>query len=112
MLEVDNQLATPTASRRALCDVVLGTGQGSAQLSLRLDKARLHVDSLISEGVCHGAHAAFVLVRSHYGGVDFKIIGRGRAPGRFEGDILAIKSATALGTEALTSRVLATSVHR
>jgi hypothetical protein len=65
MLEVDNQLATLTASGRALCDVVLGAGRGSAQLSLHLDEARLHVDSLISAGVCHGAHAAFVSVRSH-----------------------------------------------
>jgi hypothetical protein len=91
---------------------VLGAGYGSAQLSLRLDEARLHVDSLISEGVCHGAHAAFVLVGSHYIGVDFKIIGQGRAPGRSEGDILAIKSATTPGTEALMSRVLAASVRR
>jgi hypothetical protein len=91
---------------------VLDTGQGSAQLSLRLDEAHLHVDYLISEGVCHGAHAAFVLVGSHYGGVDFKIIGRGHALGRSKGDILTIKSATALGIEALTSRVLAVSVCR
>ena len=50
MLEIDNQLATLTASRWVLYDVVLGAGQGSAQLSPRLNKARLQVDSLISKG--------------------------------------------------------------
>ena len=79
---MDNQLAALTASRRALCEVVLSTSQGSAQLSLRLDEARLHVDSLISEGVLHGAHAALTSVGSHYSGVDFEVVGRGRTPGR------------------------------
>ena len=30
MLEVDNQLAAPTASGRALCEVMLDVGRGSA----------------------------------------------------------------------------------
>ena len=68
------------------------------------------MDCLISEGARRGAHAALVSVESHYGCVDFEIIGRGHAPGRFEGDILAIESAAALGTEAFASRVSATSV--
>ena len=91
---------------------MLGTGWGSVQLSLRLDEAHLHEDSLISKGARRGAHVALVLVGSHYGGVDFEIIGRGRALRRSEGDILAIESAAALSAEALASRVLATSVHR
>jgi hypothetical protein len=57
MLEVDNWLAALTSSGQALCDAVLGVGRGSAQLSLHLDEACLHVDSLISKGVCHGTHA-------------------------------------------------------
>ena len=90
---------------------MLGTGSGNAQLSLHLDKARHHVDSLISEGARRGAHAALVSVGSHYCGVDFKIIGRGHAPGRSEGDILAIESAATPGVEAFASRVSATGVH-
>ena len=54
---------------------MLGAGRGSAQLTLHLDKAHLRMDSLISEGVCRGAHAALVSVGSHYGGVDFKVVG-------------------------------------
>jgi hypothetical protein len=69
------------------------------------------VDSLISEGVHHGAHATLVSVGSHYSGVDFEVIGRGHAPGRSEGDIIAIESATALRAEALASRVSAASVR-
>lgn len=90
---------------------MLGGGRGSAQLSLHLDEACLHVDSLISKGVRHGAHAALVLIGSHYGGVDFEVIGRGHAPRRFEGSILAIESAASLGMEALAGRVSAASVH-
>ena len=48
MLEMDNQLATLTVSGRALYEVVLGAGRGSARLPLCLDEAHLHVDSLIS----------------------------------------------------------------
>jgi hypothetical protein len=91
---------------------VLGTDQGSAQLSLRLDEAHLHVDSLISKGVHRGTHVTLVLVGSHYGGVDFKVIGQGHALGRPEGDILAIESVAALGTEGLASRVSVASIHR
>ena len=91
---------------------MLGADRGSAQLSLHLNEARLHVNSMISKGARRGAHVALVLVGSHYGGVDFEIIGRGRALRRSEGDILAIESAAALSAEALASRVLATSVHR
>ena len=91
---------------------MLGAGRGSAQLSLCLDEAHLHVDSLIYEGVHRGAHAALVSVGSHYGGVHFEIIGRGCASGRSVDDILAIESAATLGAEALESRVSAASVHR
>ena len=72
---MDNQLAALTASRRALCEVVLSTGQGSAQLSLRLDEARLHVDSLIFEGLHRGALPALTSVGLHYNGVDFEVTG-------------------------------------
>jgi hypothetical protein len=48
---------------------------------------------------------------SHYGSVDFEIIGRGRASGRFEGDILPIERVAAPGAEALASKVLAMSIH-
>jgi len=91
---------------------VLGAGRGSAQLSLRLDEARLHVDSLISKGAHRGAHAALVSVGSHYSGVDFEIIEQECAPRRTEGDILAIESAAALGAEALASRVSTVSICR
>jgi hypothetical protein len=40
-----------------------------------LDEAHLHGDSLISEGVCHGALAALMSVGSHYGGINFDAIG-------------------------------------
>jgi hypothetical protein len=70
------------------------------------------VDFLIPEGVRHGAHAVLVSVGSHYGGVDFEVIGRGHAPGRSEGDILAIESAATPGAEALASKVSAASVRR
>lgn len=92
---MDNQLAALTASGRAPCDVVLGTGRWSAQLAPRLDKACLQVDSLISKWVHRGAHVALTSVGSHYGGVDFNAIGREYAPGRSEGDVLAIGNATA-----------------
>ena len=81
VLEMDNQLAVLTASRWILCDVVLGTGQGSAQLASHLDEARLQVDSLISEGVRQGAHTALMSVGLHYGGVDFEAVGEGCASG-------------------------------
>ena len=84
-----------TASSRALYDVVLGTSRGSAQLAHRLDEAYFQVDSLISEGICCGAHVALTSVSSHYGGVDFDAIGRGYASGKLESDVLAIGSATA-----------------
>lgn len=90
---------------------MLGASWGSAQLILCLDEAHLHTDSLISEGACHGDHAALVSVGSHYNGVDFKIIRRGRALGRSEGDILAIEGATASGAEALASKVSGASVN-
>ena len=55
---------------------MLGIGWGSAQLSLRLDEAHLHVDSLIYEGARHGAHAALVLVGSHYSVLILKSLGK------------------------------------
>ena len=54
---------------------MLGAGRGSAQLTLHLDKAHLRMDSLISEGVCRGAHTTMTLVGSRYGGVNFDAIG-------------------------------------
>ena len=71
MLGMDNQLAALTASGRALCDVVLGVGRGNAQLVLHLDKVRLQVGPLISEGIHYGVLAALTSVGSHYDGVDF-----------------------------------------
>ena len=81
MLEMDDQLAMLTASRRVLYDIVLGTGRWNAQLVPHLDKARLQVDSLISEGVHCGVHAALMSVSSHYGDIDFDAIGRGYVSG-------------------------------
>ena len=40
-----------------------------------LDEAHLHVDSLISKGVRRGALATLTSVGSHYGGVDFDVVG-------------------------------------
>ena len=89
------ELMVLTSSGQALCDVMLGVGRGSAQLAPRLDEARLQVDSLISKGVHRDALAALTSVGSHYGGVDFDVVGRGCALGRSESDILAIGSTTA-----------------
>jgi hypothetical protein len=75
MLEMDNQLVVMTTSGWALCDVVLGAGQGSPQLVPHLDEAHFHVDSLISEGVHCGTHAALMLVNLHYGSIDFDVVG-------------------------------------
>ena len=72
---MEDQLVALTISRRALGDVVLGAGRGSAQLACRLDEVRFQVDSLISEGVCYGAHAALTSVGLHYGDVDFEAVG-------------------------------------
>ena len=72
---MDTRLAELTSSGQALYDVTLGAGQGSAQLTPRLDEARLHMDSLISKGVCHGALTALTLVCSHYGRIDFDAVG-------------------------------------
>jgi hypothetical protein len=110
MLEMDNQLAALTASGQALCDVVLGTSRGSPQLACHLDKACFQVDSLVSEGVHYGAHAALTSVDSHYGGVNFDAIGRGYALGKSKNDVLTIGDATARSTEVLASRMLATSI--
>jgi hypothetical protein len=92
---MDNQLAALSASRRALCDIVLGTGRGSAQLAPHLDEAHLQVDSLISKGVRCGAHIALTSVGSHYGIIDFDVVGREYASRRSKGDVLAIGNATA-----------------
>ena len=70
-----------------------------------LDEARLHVDSLISKGFCHGPLVTMTSVGSHYNGVDFEVIGRGHAPGRSESEVLAIESAAAQGAEALVSKM-------
>jgi hypothetical protein len=83
----------------------------NAQLLPRLDEAHLHVDSLIFEGVRHGAHAALTSVGSHYGNIDFEAIGQGCASRRSESDILAIGSSTAQGAKVLASKVPATTVR-
>jgi hypothetical protein len=69
------------------------------------------VDSLVSEGVCCGAHAALTSVGSHYGGIDFDVVGRGYAPGKSKNDVLAIGSTTARSVEVLASKMLAASIH-
>jgi hypothetical protein len=40
----------------------------------RLDEAHLHVDSLISDGVHHVAHAALTSVALYYGDIDFDVV--------------------------------------
>jgi hypothetical protein len=90
---------------------VLDIGLGNALLVPCLDEARLHMDSLISEGDRHGAHATLMLVGSHYGGIDFDVVGEGCGPGRSESDILTIGSFAARGAEVLTCKVPATTVH-
>jgi 5,10-methylene-tetrahydrofolate dehydrogenase/methenyl tetrahydrofolate cyclohydrolase len=90
---------------------VVDVGQVNAQLAPRLDEARLHVDSLISEGVHHGVLAVLTSIGSHYDGTDFDVVGRGCVLGRFESDILAIGNATAQGVEVLTSKISAASIH-
>jgi len=51
VLEIGDLLVALIASGQALYDVMLGAGQGDAELVLRLDEALLQVDPLISEGV-------------------------------------------------------------
>jgi hypothetical protein len=88
---------------------MLDIGLGNALLVPCLDEARLHMDSLISEGDRH--HATLMLVGSHYGGIDFDVVDEGCGPGRSESDILAIGSSAARGMEVLTCKVPATAVH-
>jgi len=72
---MDTRLVELTSPGWALCDIVLSAGQGNAQLMPHLDEARLHVDSLIFEGVHRGAQAALTSVVSHYNGVNLEAIG-------------------------------------
>ena len=51
-------------------------------------------------------------IGSHYSGIDFEVVERGRAPGRSESDILAIESASARGSEALASKVSGANIRR
>ena len=107
MLELDNQLAALTTSRQALYDIVLGADRGNAKLVLHLDEARLQVDPLISKGIRYSVHAALTLVGSHYGGIDFDVVGRGYALGKSNSDILAIGSAAPRGAEVLAGKMSA-----
>jgi hypothetical protein len=113
MMEMERQLVALTISRRALGDIVLGAGQGSALLACCLDEAHFQVDSLISEGVRCGARAALTLVNSYYGDINFEAIRRGYALGKSEGDVLDISSAsaTARSVEILASKMSAASIH-
>ena len=76
-----------------------------------LNEARLHVDSLISEGFHCGTLAALTSVGSHYNSVNFEVVGRWHALGRFESEVLAIESAATQGTNALASKMLGTSTR-
>ena len=111
VLEMDTLLVVLTSSGRALCDVMLGAVQGNAQLVPHLDEACLHVDSLISKGVCRGAHAALTSVGSYYGDNDFDAVSQGCVSGRSKSDILAIGSFTARGAEVLASKMSTASIH-
>ena len=111
MLEIDNQLAVLTTSGQALYEVMLGAGRGSALLPLRLDEARLHVDSLIFEGFHHGALAALTWVGLHYNSVDFEVIGGGHALRRSESEVLTIESAAAQGMNALANKMSGVSIR-
>ena len=91
---------------------MLSADRGSAQLSLHLDEAHLHVDSLISKGFHRGTLAALTSVGSHYNGVDFDVVGQGHAPRRSEREVLTIKSVAAQGVEALASKMSGVSIHR
>ena len=70
------------------------------------------MDSLISEGVRCGIHAALMSVGSHYGGVDFDAFGQGYALGKSESNILSIGNATARGAEVLVSKTSVVSIRR
>ena len=59
-----------------MCDVVLGAGQGSTQLALRLVEARHQVDPLVSARVHSGVLAALMSVVSHYEGIDYDAVGQ------------------------------------
>ena len=68
------------------------------------------MDSLLSEGVHHGALAALTSASLHYGGVNFDVVGQGCTP-RSKDDVLAIVSAAAQGEEVLASKKLVASVR-
>ena len=70
------------------------------------------MDSLISKGFHRGTLAALMSVSSHYNSVNFEVIGRWHALGRFESEVLAIESAATQGAEALASKMLGASIHR
>ena len=90
---------------------MLGVGRGNAQLVLHLDKVRLQVGPLISEGIHYGVLAALTSVGSHYDGIDFEAVGQGYALKKSDYDILAISKATVCGVEALACKVLATTIR-
>ena len=90
---------------------MLGVGRGNAQLVLHLDKVRLQVGPLISEGIHYGVLAALTSVGSHYDGVDFEAVGQGYALKKSDYDILAISKATVCGVEALACKVSAIAIR-
>ena len=111
-LEMENQLAALTAFGRALCEVMLGVGRGTAHLPLCLNESCQHVDSLISEGFHRGALDALMSVGLHYNGVKFEVVGRGQSPGRSKSEVLAIESVATQGVETLVRKMSGASIHR
>ena len=102
---------TLTASTQALCNTLLGVDRGNAQLALHLDKARLQVGPLISEGIHYGVPSTLMSVGSHYDGIDFEAVGQGYALKKSDYDILAISKATVRGVEALACKVSAAAIR-
>ena len=90
---------------------MLGTGQGSSQLVLRLDEARHLVDLLVSEEDHSGMLAALTSVGSHYDGMDFDAMGQGYSSRKSHVEILAISNSAARGAEVLASKVPAATVR-
>lgn len=109
--EVTTELAALTNSRWAMCDVILGAGQGSTQLALRLDEPRHQVDVLISEGVHSSVLIALTSVGSHCDNVDYDAVGQGYSSSKSNIEILAISNSAARGVEVLVSKVPATTIH-
>ena len=76
----------------------------------RLNKVRLRVDPLVSEGVFFGALAALSSVDAHYNGFNFEAVGQGYPPNRSAIEIGVINNTVTLSAQAFANQVAPTDV--